>query len=272
MSNCQKRYRNSRLAFTLIELLVVITIIGMLIALLMPSLSYAKHYTQLIKCKVNLKSQATAHYAYGIDNNDRKPAPSIVLNSGRPLDNSWMTPAIKRYNRPVAQGKLIEGGYLGYEQLLCPSLAMSDDNNSDLNSFEEKSNVGSSYMYYWRNPVNWTEDRPVSAKNYVTYTEQMTSGEHALAMDINFEDGHGYLIGGIPGKKFSSHPVTQSSNIAFLDGSVRTKSNNIVKLKAPGSKIEKRLWWDVAHLSYDDNYKKRRPIAGIPLDNEDDLR
>jgi prepilin-type N-terminal cleavage/methylation domain-containing protein/prepilin-type processing-associated H-X9-DG protein len=63
------------LAFTLIELLVVISIIGILAALLLPSLARAKQAGYRIKCVNNLKQLGTAIEMYASDNGDRLPGP-----------------------------------------------------------------------------------------------------------------------------------------------------------------------------------------------------
>jgi len=54
-------------AFTLIELLVVVTIIGMLLALLLPALGRVLAYAENLQCQSNLKQIATAVLSYTTD-------------------------------------------------------------------------------------------------------------------------------------------------------------------------------------------------------------
>jgi prepilin-type N-terminal cleavage/methylation domain-containing protein len=65
-------HRKNR-AFTLIELLVVISIVAILMAILMPSLSRARKQAQFVRCKSNLKSYGVMAFLYTNDNDDKMP-------------------------------------------------------------------------------------------------------------------------------------------------------------------------------------------------------
>lgn len=64
--------RGSR-GFTLIELMIVIAIMAILSALMVPNFVRARSVGQLVACKSNLKSIATAMEVYAIDHKGRYP-------------------------------------------------------------------------------------------------------------------------------------------------------------------------------------------------------
>jgi prepilin-type N-terminal cleavage/methylation domain-containing protein len=79
-----------RRAFTLIELLVVIAIIGLLIAILAPSLSAARGNARRATCASNLRQIGVALRTYLGDSNDRFPYASAMpsITGAFPLDGN----------------------------------------------------------------------------------------------------------------------------------------------------------------------------------------
>ena len=87
-----------RLAFTLVELLVVITIIGMLIALLMPAITRAKEEGRRIQCLSNQKNIGMAMLAYAGQHN---AFPGWRTNTivGNPNFVSWQAVLLPNLDR-----------------------------------------------------------------------------------------------------------------------------------------------------------------------------
>jgi prepilin-type N-terminal cleavage/methylation domain-containing protein len=86
-------------AFTLIEVLVVVSIIGLLAAILVPSLAKARTQARRVTCATQLHQVGLAMVAYMQDNGDRMPYASFMPSLGpAPLTGPtiWFADVLKR--------------------------------------------------------------------------------------------------------------------------------------------------------------------------------
>jgi prepilin-type N-terminal cleavage/methylation domain-containing protein len=128
-------------AFTLVELLVVIAILGILAALLLPTLSRAKNKAIQVVDINNLKQIITAVQLYATDSRDVLPAPNWLMQdvSGYP---GWL------YTLNLASGGpapfALEKGLL-WPALKNPKLYMCPMDNTNSSLFKERFQQLSSY-------------------------------------------------------------------------------------------------------------------------------
>lgn len=106
-----------RRGFTLIELLVVVSIIGLLVAILLPALGMARESAVQTQCKANLRSTHQTLYSFASDQDGRLP---LGYRGGRYQWNTMVYSGTS--GKFVLFGHLFTGGYMTDGQALyCPS-------------------------------------------------------------------------------------------------------------------------------------------------------
>jgi prepilin-type N-terminal cleavage/methylation domain-containing protein/prepilin-type processing-associated H-X9-DG protein len=90
-----------RQAFTLVELLVVVSIIALLIAVLLPSLSKAREQAKTVACGSNLRSLGLAVHAYASANNDHLVTAGLAHGGSVDEHAAWINTLETEYGNTL---------------------------------------------------------------------------------------------------------------------------------------------------------------------------
>ncbi|MHC4301794.1 MAG: DUF1559 family PulG-like putative transporter [Planctomycetota bacterium] len=218
--------------FSLLELLVVIAILALLIAILLPALSQAKHQARRTACAGNLRQVGVAIHLYAEDY-----ANSIPFGpAGRPVTGSNFYTVTGNVTSllsledgaPVGLGLLLED-YLAHQPtvLFCPGADQPSE------AKEQLARVGQAQTqsdYYYRH----ASVALLAGKPSVSHIRLSDLGRNskdqpisALVADVQFL-AHASLAA-FQVKTRTSHQ-RKASNILFAAGHVRTVSNRDDKL------------------------------------------
>lgn len=108
-------------AFTLVELLVVIAIIGLLISIMLPSLSAARDQAKSVKCKSQLRTFGSSSFAYATEMADFLCSGQADARENMNLDPGITDLALTGIDKVGWIADFVNGKYCFPGQMLCPS-------------------------------------------------------------------------------------------------------------------------------------------------------
>jgi prepilin-type N-terminal cleavage/methylation domain-containing protein len=200
-------------AFTLVELLVVISIIGLLIGLILPSLGRARSLSRLSACSSNLRQVAIAVQQYAMDNQHQIPVGPDLPMAYNPARNwnEWASNQLWVGSGPFANGLglLIDSTLTDPLVLFCPGDDSAAEVMEELSKARHRGDRDAygSYLYRQYQQTSRGSFDDLGAN-------ELGLPANALALDVN---SLGY-------EKRTNHNSLKV-NIVYRDSHVQTASN-----------------------------------------------
>jgi prepilin-type N-terminal cleavage/methylation domain-containing protein len=225
-------HNDNRAGFTLVELLAVIAILSLLIAILLPALTQARHHARRMACAGNLRHVGVAIHLYADDFGDTIP----FGPAGRPVTGSnfyTVTGDVTSLlsledGAPVGLGLLLKD-YLAHQPtvMFCPGADQPSEAREQLAKVGQAQ--AQSDFYYRHASVALLTGKPKTLHIRLSDLGKNSKGQPiaALAADVQFL-AHQSLAS-FQVKTRTSHQRT-ASNILFAAGNVTTVSNRDDKL------------------------------------------
>jgi prepilin-type N-terminal cleavage/methylation domain-containing protein len=210
-------------AFTLVEMMVVVFVIGLLVAIIMPSLGRARELANRSTCANNVREIVKACMTYALSTSEQGNTPkALPVISPPPTANNWWD--FKNGNRGCLW-LLVKYQYVVAESFLCPSARFHAAKPSDDQLGE------STCAYSYISMVDPTGNRPPIS----TIDRNSIAGLVILAdLNTRFKPGSIQFADGSTNGYFGTnhnsqiHNKGEGQNIGRIDNSVGWNTTGMV--------------------------------------------
>jgi len=224
--------RPSLRGFTLIELLVVVAIIGLLIAILLPSLNAARQKAYKVRCASNLRSLSMLDLQYANDYNGY-----VSRNSGGAVPSVFnLLATMQKIALPAGAAtsgfeSQYKDAYAKIKWLNCPSFPRTNQPICFVTNGFDPNNVGAEIDYMRVSRIKRQQET------------------------VNFADGNANL----PVDDFGVYDVWQTGHLLPNDSTAITDGSSVGRLLS-----DKRHNYQI-NLSYYDGHVDSKPFKNVAL-------
>ena len=220
--------QNGARAFTLVELLVVVAIIGLLVAILVPSLSNARARSRRVVCLANQRQIGMAIYTYAENNDGFIPygpakAPPFTATNFYPIPGSVTSLISLQGGAPCGLGLMLDNQLANCKRVL---FCTDADQNSLADA--QLANVGvrqAQCDYYYRHASGGSiYVDPGTAHLRLAGLGVNSEGRaiKALVVDVNFLCDPGLAMFGVNTR---TNHQRQTVNVLYADGHAEALDN-----------------------------------------------
>ena len=208
--------------FTLLELLIILSIIGLLLTLLLPSLAKVRYKSRIIVCASNISQCSKATLVYSTSNDQLLPPAGVSFGV-----SPWESYVSKRDGEFYNLGKLYADNLLDTSVMYCPQNNMQGDASDGFNSGSHS--IKYTHRYNIQNGVLTVRGSDYQTRSSYNFTPVYMSTDKRNNLKLSkLENDQIFLSDNILSQNRVAHNMYNAGwNILKTDMSLKFKRSNI---------------------------------------------